>query len=516
MPEENGQSALDKLTFDAIEVDKLFDVLNYAQTRVGQACLYRTLATPPTDLKNIQLRQEALLEIDSNPALKTKIDELISEAAKREKDFYKLLYNNFLGFFGDPKNDLESEGFGYESYQKGTRFWLNLIAGAKTITPPKSEYLRTLFSQLKAFEKTRVFALMRGPVYCAHNGMITGQEKHWNTPAARFRPTLFKPFFLLFTFGILMALDFFGSLLFDLPSTGSMLTITSTIIFPLFLIAYFAMVGTYDRDFCIFPLRETFRDSPEVHTNLDVIGKLDELLSLSQYAQSFGSYMTMPKLYESEKHWLALTQIRNPILAKDNPNYVPNSIELKDSQLCFITGPNSGGKTAFCKTITQIQLLAQIGSYVPASEAHLSVADHIHYQIPGFSSLKETEGRFGTELKRTKAIFLSTTSKSLVILDELSEGTTYQEKLVTSYNILQGFFRRNNNTILITHNHELVDQFAEEGIGLTKQVEFDEMNPTYRLIDGISRVSHADYVAHRVGFSKEDIDRYLQQPNDKI
>ena len=153
--------------------------------------------------------------------------------------------------------------------------------------------------------------------------------------------------------------------------------------------------------------------------------------------------------------------------------------------------------------------MAQIGCYVPAQQATLTVADRIFYQVSEVSHLNDGEGRFGTELKRTKDIFLATTPKSLVVLDELSEGTTFEEKMESSTNVLNGFYRKGNSTILITHNHQLVDQFARQRMGLPRQVEFANDAPTYKLIAGISRVSHADRVAKKIGFSKEDIDNYL-------
>ncbi len=508
-----GQGVLDESTFDAIEVDRLFDVINSAQTCIGQANLFGTLTRPPSTLTDIKIRQEALLEIDANSELKSKIEDLVNEAKTREQGFYDLLYNNFLGLFGDPKHDLESSGFGYESYQTGTTFCRKLVDSAADIKKPESIYLNRLFEGLKDFGRSRVFALMRGPVYCSPDCIITREEKQWYSPALRFRPTLFKPFFWVFTVVTLMMLDYFGSLFFDLPTMigGPLSSIGMTIIAPIVVVAYVAMTGTYDRDYCIFPLRNIYRDSADVHKALDVLGKLDELLALSRYAESFASFMTMPEIVDAKHYQLALKQVVNPILAKQDPHYVANSIDLETSRLCFVTGPNSGGKTALCKTLAQVQLLAQIGSYIPASRAKLSVVDHIHYQIPSFSSLKDHEGRFGSELRRTKAIFLATTPKSLVILDELSEGTTYEEKLVTSRNILEGFYRKGNNTMLITHNHELVDQFIDKGIGQAKQVEFDGVEPSYRLIDGISRVSHADHISRKIGFSKEDIERYLAE-----
>ena len=139
---------------------------------------------------------------------------------------------------------------------------------------------------------------------------------------------------------------------------------------------------------------------------------------------------------------------------------------MEHERLVLITGPNSGGKTAFCKTVTQSQVLAQIGCFIPAAAATLSVADKIFYQVPEISHLADGEGRFGTELKRTKEIFLASTAKSLVVLDELSEGTTFEEKMESSTNVLNGFYRKGCNTILITHNHQLVDHFMHEKIGV--------------------------------------------------
>ncbi len=272
---------------------------------------------------------------------------------------------------------------------------------------------------------------------------------------------------------------------------------------------YIPIVGNFDRDGCIYPLREIFKGSPEVARALDALGQLDELLGLIRFKHIFGHPACLPTLVDAPRHSLRVTAVRNPILARNNPAYVGNDIDLGDVRLTLITGPNSGGKTAFCKTLAQTQLLAQIGAYVPAREAELTVADRIFYQAPEISHLTDGEGRFGTELRRTKAIFLAATPRSLVIMDELSEGTTHEEKIEISMNILDGFYQKGNNTLLITHNHELVDRYQQKGIGMARQVEFKDEQPTYRVIEGISRVSHAERVARKIGFSREDIARYL-------
>lgn len=79
----------------------------------------------------------------------------------------------------------------------------------------------------------------------------------------------------------------------------------------------------------------------------------------------------------------------------------------------------------------------------------------------------------------------------------------------TSSNVLNGFYQKGNSTILITHNHQLVDHFVDQKAGVALQVEFADEDPSYKLIPGISRVSHADRVAKKIGFSKEDIAGYL-------
>lgn len=139
----------------------------------------------------------------------------------------------------------------------------------------------------------------------------------------------------------------------------------------------------------------------------------------------------------ANSHFIQVEGAVNPVLGFSDDTYVPNDFDSSQHNLAFFTGPNSGGKTAFCKTLAQVQLLSQAGCYVPASFATLTVADKVYYQTPEINSLDQDVGRFGTELKRTRDIFTAATPHSLVILDELAEGTTHKEKLETSLIILK-------------------------------------------------------------------------------
>ncbi|CAA9890132.1 DNA mismatch repair protein MutS domain protein [Candidatus Methylobacter favarea] len=507
-PLTTGAGVIDESTFNTIEVEKVFNTLNYASTLAGQAVLFRSLTQPLNSLEKIKAKQEALEELRTNLPLKENIEYLIENAAAQEKNFYLLLFGKFLGSFETAREEHEIEGYGYLQYKRGVRFMLELVARIKAAEAPQSAYLKSIFDKITAFADTRPYSLMEGPAYITENGIKCKQERKGLFPLAIiFRPRIFKPVLIILFFAMVWTLAHFFPT--DIFAISVEAIPTAFIFFVPLLLIYFPIVGGFDRDSCIIPLRNEFKNSEAVAQALDALGQLDELVSFLKFAEAFAHSMVLPQLIDAAHHRIKLIDAKNPVLGKENTRYVGNDFVLEDEKLVFITGPNSGGKTAFCKTVTQIQLLAQIGCFVPAKSATLTVADKIFYQVPEISHLNDGEGRFGTELKRTKDIFLATTARSLVVLDELSEGTTFEEKMESSSNVLNGFYRKGNSTVLITHNHQLVDNFVNQGLGLSKQVEFANESPTYKLIDGISRVSHADRVAKKIGFSKEDIDSYL-------
>lgn len=508
IPAEAGAGVIDGATFHTIEVDKLFEAIDHTTTRTGKSLLYRSLAQPLANFNNIVAKQQALAEIEAVPTLREGLEKLLKLANKREGDFYDLLFAHFLGAIGSPAHPLEIVGFGYESYLLGTRFMLDLVGNAAALPTPKSQYLNALLDCIRNFAQSRTHELMQGPVYRSEKEILTKTEKRWYMPAVKFRPSMFKPGIFIGT-ALLVALALtFVPLLLDLTATIS--PVLWLFLLPLGLV-YIPIVGGFDRDAFIYPLRSAFKCSPEVQAALDALGGMDELMSFIRYKEAFGHPSALAEMTDSPRHTLALKGVCNPILAKGNPSYVANDLDLNEERLALVTGPNSGGKTAFCKTLAQTQLLAQIGCFVPAQAAKLAVADHIFYQTPEISHLADGEGRFGTELKRTKDVFMTSTAKSLVIMDELSEGTTHEEKIEISTDILNGFRQKGVSTLLITHNHELVDHFQKRKIGLARQVEFKDDMPTYRLVEGISRVSHADRVAKKIGFAKEDIARMLRK-----
>jgi DNA mismatch repair protein MutS len=506
---------IDPKTYDAVEVDALFDVIDHTKTQIGHLTLFRSLARPITDAQVLQKKQASLQELESNPELYRDLKQYVGKLAVREKFLNHLLYGEFAGGLStddDPKggsSKLEFNGCGYRQFKDGTDFAVELVEAANALPQPKTSYLGELIDTIRNFSQSRIYKLMYGPVYHTKGKFKTKEEKAGFLPIPQFQPSMFKLlpifFFMAAVGGILY---FFQTMLPELGASyiGYGILALTVPVFPVILHA----IGVSDRDAIIYPLRKQFRQSPELAQAMDALGMIDELLSFRCYAESLGDTVTLPEIIENKHHQLIATKAKNPLLVKDNPDFVPNDITLDaDGRILIITGPNSGGKTAFCKTVAQVQLLGQIGCYIPAAKAQLVPVEHLYYQVPDPGQLDAGIGRFGHELKRTREIFFNATPQSLVVLDELSEGTTFEEKMTLSEYILKGFHKLGASTLLVTHNHELCERLQSDSIGRYLQVEFVPQGPTHRLIAGVSRVSHADRVASEIGFSKEDVEKHL-------
>lgn len=128
-PAETGAGVLDSGAFKSIEVDSVFATINKAQTTIGQAVLYRSLAQPSDNLQDIVEKQQAVKEIQENPELKNTLQQLLLNAKKDEKLFYQLLFAKFLSSGGTARDDAEIEGYGYKQYRSEcVLFWVLLKA----------------------------------------------------------------------------------------------------------------------------------------------------------------------------------------------------------------------------------------------------------------------------------------------------------------------------------------------------------------------------------------------------
>jgi DNA mismatch repair ATPase MutS len=487
---------IDETTLFAIDVSDLFKALNHTQTRTGAATLFRSLVKPLDSLEYILEKQNSIKELENDRKARKALKKYLKKLGEREPYMHRYLFE--CRYCQDEPHHLRVIDQ-YRLYHEYMEFFKNMVDGVKEMSRLESPFIRILLEDIRTLDETRVFELIEGPVYRTFEGLRTRKEVRVYTPRVKFtlrsiKPTLVIPYTALL---LLMAWE---------PAR-----FLAMYAFAAYSAFFWGYPDVFDRKYFISPLRAIYKNDPDIGRCIQALGMLDELLSFYEYSRSMEGNIVLPKVTRASKHYFLAKNAKNPILAKGNPDYIPNDVNVDGQKLTIITGANSGGKTTYCKTIAQIQLLAQIGCYTPAEEAELSIADRILYQAPMFDSIMDAEGRFGTELKRTRDIFFKATPRSLVILDELVEATTYEEKMEISYVILEGFNKIGGTTMLVTHNHELAHRLHQEGRSNNLQVEFKNEKPTYRLIPGTAKKSHAELVAEKVGFSSKDMDEYLKR-----
>lgn len=500
-PDEPDTMHIDGKTYDLIELDKLNRVMDKTKTLAGRITLSHSLGNPSTDLGHIRDKQDASLEIIENEQLRSGLERVFEAATRYQNDFHRLLFGRFIGLLPDPATRLEFQGYGYASFRYGIRFLPSIIEKIDELPETRSSYLTGAITRLKDFKSTTSYELLTAPVYLRPGRIMSRSQK--NLFSFRFKSSPFKLSIIL-----LLALFFYSIPIYLQlnPMSASMMLFFMFI--TIFL--YLPVVGSLDRDHVIYPFRKTLVTASEVEHALQGLGQLDELLSFYRYFAANRNKTCMPDIRDTDRCIISLGKVNHPILGFDNEDYIANDFDNRDKPLVFISGPNSGGKTALCKTLALTQIMAQSGSVIPALSGTLSIADRICYQAPDIGSIAEEEGRFGTELRRTREIFFSTTKKSLVFLDELSEGTSHQEETKIAFMILDGFTRLGNATILVSHNHDLALMLKERDAGVFYKFYLENDNPTFILADGISEFSHAELVAERIGFSQDDIDLHLK------
>lgn len=496
------ETVIDKRTLRTIEIHELFKSLDYTKTFVGAAHLCHSLINPPESIELVYAKQDSFCELAANVNLQNAIQDFLTGFHEGEADIF-----TFLNAHIHPMT-------AYGDYKKAMRAIEKMMALVKKIPQPETVYLDSMVKTIKSFNRSITREMVEGPVFRTLSGLKSRSDKTIFNPGFRFHPTR-------------LGIGFWG------PGLASLFFLAGWLIpfmnppKALVLCLLFTMMtaggGLYgllikpiiDYETAILPVREMLLESNRFGSALEAVAAIDELLSFVRFAEEMPYPTTVPEITNESSHFFVARDLRNPISAKDSLGFVANDVNLTKARMTFITGPNSGGKTTFCKTIVQNQLLAQIGAPVVASAAMINMADHITYQAPSFDSLADSEGRFGTELKVTRDIFYSVTPRSLAILDEIAEGTTTNEKITLSVDVLNGFLAIGNNTMLVTHSHELVDSFCKQGQGQYLHVEFKDDKPTHRMIPGISRDSHAHRVAEKIGFSPLDIKNYLLEKGYK-
>lgn len=215
---------------------------------------------------------------------------------------------------------------------------------------------------------------------------------------------------------------------------------------------------------------------------------------------------------------IEITEGRHPVVEAMNlgERFVPNDtrLDLHQNQLLIITGPNMAGKSTYMRQVALIVLMAQIGSFVPASRATIGITDQIFTRVGAGDNLARGQSTFMVEMMETAQILRNATPKSLVVLDEIGRGTSTFDGLSIAWAVaeyLHDTSRCKARTLFATHYHELADLAAtREGItNLTVAVKEwnDQVIFLRTIVPGAASHSYGIQVARLAGMPLAVIER---------
>lgn len=265
--------------------------------------------------------------------------------------------------------------------------------------------------------------------------------------------------------------------------------------------------------------REIFRNLIEesvkinhlILTMSEHIALIDAYQSLAYMAISEG--FTRPEI-TNKKQILKIDQGFHPLIKsiiKDQ--FVCHDLYLDNS--CFfglITGPNMAGKTTVMREVAIIQLLAQIGSFVPAKKAELGLCDFLFSRLGASDDILKGQSTFMVEMAETAEILRHSTEHSLIILDEVGRGTSTYDGLSIAWGLVEHFIEKTKAlTLFATHYHELIDVAGRYETAKNLTVETVNHNGNvqflYRLIEQPASQSFGIYVAKLAGLPQSVLRR---------
>ena len=208
---------------------------------------------------------------------------------------------------------------------------------------------------------------------------------------------------------------------------------------------------------------------------------------------------------------------RHPVVERvlASGEYVPNDVELSgEARVLVLTGPNMAGKSTYIRQVALITLLAQIGSFVPAAEAHIGIVDRIFTRVGLQDDLATGQSTFMVEMVETAAILNQATPRSLVILDEIGRGTSTYDGLSIARAVIEHLHndpRLGCKTLFATHYHELT-QLASSLPGVRNfcvavAEEGNDVVFLHRIIPGGADKSYGVHVARLAGLPQGVVNR---------
>ena len=241
---------------------------------------------------------------------------------------------------------------------------------------------------------------------------------------------------------------------------------------------------------------------------LDVVAALAEVAAREGYAK--------PEI--TDEFTLDIGGGRHPVVERMMPRdkFIPNDVLLtNDARVIILTGPNMAGKSTILRQVGLIVLMAQMGSFVPASSARIGLVDRVFTRVGASDNLVRGQSTFMVEMAETSAILHAATANSLVLLDEIGRGTSTYDGVSIAWAVSEHLHERTRcKTIFATHYHELTqlaqDLEAVRNFNVAVREVNDDVLFLHRLQPGGADRSYGIEVGRLAGLPREVLSRARQ------
>jgi len=252
---------------------------------------------------------------------------------------------------------------------------------------------------------------------------------------------------------------------------------------------------------------------PRIKRSAECIAVLDVISSLAEVAER--ENYVKPMVNNSDR--IVIRDGRHPVVEKTvDQNFVPNDtlLDLKNNRLLIITGPNMAGKSTYMRQVALIVLMAQAGSFVPASYAEIGIVDRIFTRVGASDDLATGQSTFMVEMTEVANILSNATERSLLILDEIGRGTSTFDGLSIAWAVIEYIANKERigaRTLFATHYHELTE--LEKNINGIKNYSMaieeagDNIVFLRKVTEGGSSESYGIEVAKLAGLPEEVVER---------
>ncbi len=198
-------------------------------------------------------------------------------------------------------------------------------------------------------------------------------------------------------------------------------------------------------------------ESSVIQKNADLIARLDSLDSFARASKKY-SYIK-PNVTDGDE--LLIKDGRHPVVEQSLAlnDFVPNDarLDFHSRQILLITGPNMSGKSTYLKQVALICIMAQMGCFVPASEARIGIVDRVFTRIGSGENLAAGESTFMVEMTEVAEILSGATEKSLLIMDEVGRGTSTFDGISIAWAVIEKIEKMKSRTLFATHYFELTE-----------------------------------------------------------